>query len=247
MMKKQTLSFLCALVIMFTSFKAVAQNNSLAGAWHHQDQNIEHVIVFIDGYFTHSVFNKKDKQFHFSRGGTYTQQGNDIRVTWQFDSKKAAEAGSNDTWVGQTTTFKAQAGKQLQSNISGADVAWTKIDDNQADLAGVWRISGRQTENGMSNSTLGDRRTLKILTGTRFQWAAINIKTGEFFGTGGGQYTFKNGTYTENIEFFSRDNSRVGATLDFKGEVRDGQWHHSGKSSAGAPLHEVWIKLERNQ
>lgn len=59
----------------------------------------------------------------------------------------------------------------------------------------------------------GARKTIKILSGTRFQWAAINSETGEFFGTGGGNYTFKDGKYTENIEYFSRDASRVGASL----------------------------------
>jgi hypothetical protein len=78
---------------------------------------------------------------------------------------------------------------------------------------------------------LGARRTLKILTGTRFQWAAINIETKEFFGTGGGRYTFENGKYTEHIEFFSRDSSRVGASLGFDGKIESGAWHHSGLSS----------------
>lgn len=80
------------------------------------------------------------------------------------------------------------------------------------------------------------------MSGTRFQWAAINPETKEFFGTGGGTYTFVNGKYTENIEFFSRDNSRVGASLSFKGEVKDGQWHHSGNSSTGNPIYEIWSR-----
>ena len=43
---------------------------------------------------------------------------------------------------------------------------------------------------------------MKILTGSRFQWIAYNTETKQFFGTGGGSYTAKNGVYTENIEFF---------------------------------------------
>lgn len=88
----------------------------------------------------------------------------------------------------------------------------------------------------------GDRKTLKLLSGTRFQWMAINPVTKEFFGTGGGTYTFKEGKYTENIEFFSRDSSRVGASLTFDGSVNGNIWTHKGTNSRGEPLHEEWTR-----
>jgi hypothetical protein len=90
--------------------------------------------------------------------------------------------------------------------------------------------------------TPGARRTIKLLTGTRFQWIAINSETKEFFGTGGGTYTFENGKYTEHIEFFSRDSTRVGASLSFDGKVEGNNWHHSGLSSKGEPINEVWTR-----
>ena len=71
---------------------------------------------------------------------------------------------------------------------------------------------------------------------------AINPVSKEFFGTGGGTYTFTNGQYTEHVEFFSRDSSRVGAILSFEGKVKDDVWNHSGKSSKGDPLNEVWTR-----
>ncbi|MFD1079838.1 hypothetical protein, partial [Longispora fulva] len=92
----------------------------------------------------------------------------------------------------------------------------------------------------LRRSTPGARRTIKILGGDRFQWVAFNSDTGEFFGTGGGRYSAENGKYQENIEFFSRDDSRVGAKLAFDYEVKDGEWHHSGKSSKGDPMYEIW-------
>ena len=81
---------------------------------------------------------------------------------------------------------------------------------------------------------------MKILSGTRFQWIAYNTETKEFMGSGGGTYTTKEGKYTENIEFFSRDDSRVGASLQFDYELKDGDWHHSGLSSKGQPIYEIW-------
>ena len=50
------------------------------------------------------------------------------------------------------------------------------------------------------------------------------------------------GQYTEKIKYFSRDNSRVGARLQFDFELQQGKWHHSGKSSKGKPIYEVWSK-----
>jgi hypothetical protein len=86
------------------------------------------------------------------------------------------------------------------------------------------------------------RKTIKLLSGQRFQWAAINTDTGEFFGTGGGTYSFREGQYTEHIEFFSRESSRVGMSLSFSGRVEGRNWYHSGKSSRGEPISEVWSR-----
>ena len=81
---------------------------------------------------------------------------------------------------------------------------------------------------------------MKILSGTRFQWIAYNTETGAFPGTGGCTYTTIDNQYTENIDFFSRDNSRVGASLSFDYEFIDGIWNHSGLNSRGEPFFEFW-------
>jgi hypothetical protein len=113
-------------------------------------------------------------------------------------------------------------------------------------LAGAWLFTGRVTDTGIEKRVPGARRTMKILSGTRFQWIAYNIETKEFFGTGGGTYTSVNGKYTETIDVFSRDNSRVGAKLDFNFSLSpEGDWHHSGKSSKGDPINEIWSKREK--
>jgi len=48
--------------------------------------------------------------------------------------------------------------------------------------------------------------------------------------------------YTEHIEFFSRDSSRVGASLSFDGSISDKVWTHKGASSKGDPIHEEWTR-----
>ena len=73
---------------------------------------------------------------------------------------------------------------------------------------------------------------------------AYNTETKQFMGTGGGTYTARDKEYTENIEFFSRDSSRVGASLSFEFDVENGEWHHKGLSSKGDPIHEIWTLRE---
>ena len=81
---------------------------------------------------------------------------------------------------------------------------------------------------------------MKLLSGTRFQWIAYDTETKQFKGTGGGTYTTIDGKYTEMIEFFSKDDTKVGATLPFNYSLEKGKWHHSGKSSKGASIYEIW-------
>ena len=64
-------------------------------------------------------------------------------------------------------------------------------------------------------------------------------------GTGGGTYSTVNGKYKENIEFFSRDDSKSGLKLEFDYEIIDGDWNHKGFSSKGDPLHEIWEKRQK--
>ena len=58
----------------------------------------------------------------------------------------------------------------------------------------------------------------------------------------GGFYTAQNGIYTENIEFFSRNNTSVGRVLPFQYSIKGVDWHHQGKSSKGDPMYEVWTQ-----
>ena len=136
----------------------------------------------------------------------------------------------------------AVSGNSLKFDAGAGVNSWTRIDDGNTNLAGNWRITGRMRDGSIQPIEKSARKTLKILSSTRFQWMAINTETKEFFGTGGGTYTFTNGKYTENIEFFSRDSSRVGASLSFDGSVANNVWTHKGLSSRGEPIHEEWTE-----
>jgi len=108
-------------------------------------------------------------------------------------------------------------------------------------LQGKWVMSGRYNNGEFrTRDTNLPRKTMKVLIDGFFQWIAFNTETFRFSGSGGGEYEAVDGKYIEKIQYFSRDDSRVGAELDFNYEVKEGDWYHSGLSSKGNPINEVW-------
>lgn len=213
-----------------------ATSDKIDGAWVSEMQGNELTLLFADGYCMLSVFNKAKKQFIRTSGGPYILDSGKIKINIEFNSEDKSDVGS--THVHGYTLSK----DVLTTTTNGFSLNWKRVDSGNENITGNWRITQRKQDDKMVDIPLRARRTLKLLTATRFQWAAINIETGEFFGTGGGTYSFKNGSYTENIEFFSRDSSRVGMSLSFEGKIEDGNWIHSGKSSKGDPIYEMWSR-----
>ena len=209
------------------------------GAWQAktQDANLREVTVISivsESYQSISWFGASKGEFIRTIGGAWQLDGTVWSLTLEFDSEQPEQ-------VGETLRFNlvpSPNGYQAE----GLGLNFSQIDTNTPGaLAGAWLMSARKRgEELVPRSTDQPRKTMKILSGTRFQWIAYNTETKQFMGTGGGRYTTIDGVYTEHIEFFSRDNSRVGAALAFDFELKDGDWHHSGLSSRGEPIYEVW-------
>lgn len=195
----------------------------------------EVVRIHQDGYFAYGAKEVGTNKFLSASGGEFTIKNNTYSEVKDFhtaDSESIGKLKEFDLqWEGENS-FTISDGTTTQK--------WERISAASNDLTRNWVITGRDRNGEMSSITPGDRRTVKILGGGRFQWIAFNSATGEFSGTGGGTYTAKDGKYTENIEFFSRDDSRVGASLEFEYEVKNGKWHHKGTSSKGDPIYEIW-------
>jgi hypothetical protein len=207
------------------------------GAWQLKNGTEEQVLLFVDGYFTRTSYNKQDKKFFQTSGGTYSVAGDKLAIAYEFDTQ-------NKEQIGEAVSYKASVkNDKLTATINGTEEVWSRIDEGNSNLSGLWKITARKQDGELvSIHQTGTRKTIKILSGTRFQWAAIDPGTKQFMGTGGGTYTFANGKYTEHIEFFSRDSSRVGVALTFDGKLENGDWHHSGLSSKGDPIYEVWSR-----
>ena len=208
----------------------MAQNANLKGAFLAKEGKINHLWLFIDGYSSYIQY--EDDKYLGTWGGPFSVVEGKIKVNMEFNDQKPDEVGSI---------------KMLETSISKDQIKYGNLDfkrqtPKKLDLDGLWRITGRKQDDKLSEIARGDRKTIKLLVDGHFQWIAINPTEKGFFGTGGGHYTFKDKKYTEHILFFSRDNSRVDAHLEFTGELKDGKWHHSGLSSKGDPIYEIWSR-----
>lgn len=213
---------------------------SLVGAWQSTSGGNETTLICSEKYFSVAIYDVQNKTFTGTYGGSYRIDGEEYVATMEFHSLSPETVGNE--YRGKVKLEKD--GLSLQEDSGSTQ--WKRLDDGTpGKLAGAWLITGRMREGGMAKMTPGARRTMKILSGTRFQWIAYNTETKEMAGTGGGTYETINGRYTENIEFFSRDNTRVGASLGFDFSLEDGAWRHKGKSSKGEPIDEVWTRREK--
>ncbi|WKV12943.1 membrane or secreted protein [Marivirga harenae] len=217
-------------VFLMTAFNSQDSVN-LSGGWHiTTEDGLTGQWIMAEKHFAVTFY--KGNEFKYTYGGSWNlTDNNQIQLHYEFHT-------DNKDKVGQTEKLEyALKGKKLE--IGG--LTWKRTDNNKpGDLADAWVITGRERNGEMNTMTPGARKTMKILSGTYFQWIAYNSETGDFRGTGGGNYTTNDGQYTEIIKFFSRDSNRVGAELVFNYELKDGEWHHRGKSSKGDPIYEIW-------
>ncbi|NQZ79180.1 MAG: membrane or secreted protein [Ekhidna sp.] len=228
--------------IFFYLLVQVVLGQSLVGAWEWTEvsaegQEIRAVVSFSEKYQSVTRFSAKDGAFIDTNGGLWSIDGKRVTERVEFNSADSSR-------VGTSISFDIEWDGDDKVRIVGQEVWMNRIDSGEpGNLQGAWLMSGRKRDGEIQErDTTRSRKTMKILSGTRFQWIAYDTQTKQFKGTGGGTYTTVDGKYTENIEFFSRDNNRVGASLEFNYELVDGKWHHSGKSSKGKPLYEVWSK-----
>lgn len=216
-MKKIFLSTL--LILIFSNHSLFGQVFSFKSL--QNGLKIEHRILMDDKYIVETQFTSNPNQFLKTIGGFYKKMGNEIIVKLEFNSNFS---------------------KDSLKTISISDKSkWKKISGLTSLLEGKWLMSGRvRGKTERRRDTNQPRKTMKILVDGYFQWIAFNTNTFSFMGTGGGSYTAENGTYKEKIDYFSRDNKKVGISLSFSYSKKGQDWHHKGFSSKGDPIHEIW-------
>lgn len=227
---------------LFAGFSPPVAKTPVTGSWQCTKGDETWMLMAADGYCMVAHYGgATGKKFFETFGGFQHLESGKLRLGYRFHSNDKQKTGTSEAFI-----WKAKNG-HVESNLSGEMREWVKVGEANNAMTGIWRITQRKEGDDLRNIQLAPRRTLKFLTNDRFQWAAINIETGEFSGTGGGTYTFENGVYTETIAFFSRDSSRVGMSLQFKDRLEGKNWVHTGLSSKGAPIYEVWSKTSANE
>ena len=233
----------CLLFILGFVFASSTNAQNLLGSWEtitssNEGSQVRHVLILTDAYQVHTQYDAETGKFMATNGGSWSIDGQTVTEIVEFDTHDARRVGSE---VSFDIYFNGD-----KMGIVGDDLLWTRIDDGgPGALQGAWLMSGRYRNGEFSTrDTSRPRKTMKILSGTRFQWIAYNTETKQFMGTGGGTYTTVDGKYTEQIEFFSRDDTRVGASLEFDYSLNEEAWHHEGFSSKGDPMHEIWSVRE---
>ncbi len=191
---------------------------------------LQHEIKVAGNYLIHSLYETSPPRFISTMGGSYTLEGTQLEWALEFNSAYEQDAVRSLT----VPVRIAEGGLRLQALPKVAQA-----------LDGGWLFATRGPDTGQERrGEESSRKTLKFLIDGRFQWIAYDTDSMRFSGSGGGRYEAKDGRYTEHIGYFSRDNARVGATLEFAYEVQGADWHHTGRNSRGEPMYEIWARRE---
>ena len=179
-------------------------------------------IIIDKNYFVMASYKVDTNKFVKTIGGFYSENGSKLNVDLEFNSNYKNDSIS-----------KIKIEKKAN---------WKKISLKENDLQGKWLMVGRVRNGNEQRRNLDrPRKTMKFLINGYFQWIAFNTETFQFSGSGGGKYITKDCKYIESIEYFSRDDSKVGLNLEFDYELINKEWNHKGFSSKGDPLHEIWV------
>ena len=180
-------------------------------------------IIIDKNYLVMTSYKVDSNKFVKTIGGFYDKESNSFNISLEFNSN-----------------FKNDS---ISKIVIEKKANWKKISLKKNDLQGKWLMVGRVINGNEQRRNLDrPRKTMKFLINGYFQWIAFNTETFQFSGSGGGKYITKDGKYIESIEYFSRDDSKVGINLEFDYELVNKEWNHKGFSSKGDALHEIWVK-----
>lgn len=223
-------------VLSVCSLNSQIAENAYLSVQQKEEKTMHNELKIANGYLTYSVYESDPAKFVKTLGGFFIIENNQFEVQLEFNSNFEQDS------VRQLSIPFKMDGVNLILDMKSKLVFKPIAEPNQ-DLDGQWLFGTRGPDKGQERR--GDsksRKTLKFLQNGRFQWIAYNIDTMRFFGSGGGSFNSTGGIYQENIEYFSRDNSRVGAELKFDFDVKGNDWHHKGKNSKGEPMYEIWMR-----
>ena len=230
----------CFILTGFTSFdRAKINPEDIIGSWESGPAENRTVRINTDNVFSVATYNLPGKEFIKSYGGTWRIEDDKLIEKIEWNSAEPAQVGREFSYTADIRDGKLHFHQNNQT--------WNRVDDGKSgELAGAWIISGSFSGDKVSKrqNPFYPRRTMKVLSGSRFHWIAYNVESKQFINAGGGTYTSNNGKYTETIEFFTKTPASVGKTLGFRYSFVNGDWRHQGEKSTGGPMDECWSRRE---
>lgn len=229
-------------------FIASGFSQTLNGAWRlieRNDKSIENEIIklYSNSYFTYASYEKDSGEFLEAKGGTYALTNLSYKEHLEIDSNEPANSG---TTIDYSITLNDK--RMTVTNLTCGEIeVWQKFDEgDNYEMAFCWRIHMKKDKGDADWRTIKyvPRKTLKMITNSRYQVLALNSETGKFVGSSGGTWSGKGDTYIENIEFFSKDQSNVGRSLEFRRIFQDGLWLHTGTTTKGESMEEKWHRYK---
>ncbi|MBY0433096.1 MAG: membrane or secreted protein [Cyclobacteriaceae bacterium] len=161
-------------ILLAVGLPAWGQTVDITGAWQTGTDEARTVLIIAPKQYAVSVYNLNDKTFAGTYGGQWRMDKNQFVELQEFNTLQPDRIG-----VEQASALRAEKEKLMIGTQE-----FTRVDKGAPGvLAGAWLITGRMTDKGLQTITPGARKTMKILSGTRFQWIAYNSETKEFFGT----------------------------------------------------------------
>lgn len=149
---------LLPLILLELSIVSFAQPN-ISGAWQAGTKENNMVMIVADKFYSVAVYNQKDKSYIGTYGGTFRIEKDAFISMNEFNTLNKEDIG-----------VEVRSAFQLKGNaVKLATYDFKRLDDGKpGQLAGAWLITARVTGNGMQTMTPGVRKTMKILSGTRF-------------------------------------------------------------------------------
>ncbi len=220
----------------------------LNGAWRLVEKNgkpveYEAIKLYSNSYFTYAAYEKDSGQFMEAKGGTYTLNNFSYKEHLDIDSNEPKHSGTTREYLNVLDNKQLT----LTNLITGDKEKWVKFDEaDNYEMAFCWRIHKKKDEGDAEWRTIEyrPRKTLKMITNSRYQVLALNSETGQFVGSSGGSWSGSSKDYIENVEFFSKDQSNVGKSLEFKRTFDKGLWLHTGKTTKGEDMMEKWHRYK---
>jgi len=236
----KSLKKICFVLFAMACTLSFSQDQELNGLYYTtSDTNTSQQELKIHGdYLILSVYHTSPAKFIKTMGGFFSIKNDSLHLNLEFNSNYAQDSLKRIKIPIQISQEQLALKGALKGN-------YAKSITKSQELDGPWLFGTRGPDTGQKRR--GDsrsRKTLKFLLDGRFQWIAFDTEGMQFKGSGGGRYTAVDGTYTENIAYFSRDNTRVGAVLEFNYELKENDWHHTGNNSKGEPMYEIWQRRE---